>query len=483
MPTDLAALDHAHVWHPFTPMRQWRQRDPLIIQRGDGPYLFDTAGHQYIDGVSSLWCNVHGHNHPHINQAIRDQLDQVAHTTLLGLASPPSIQLAARLTETVNRHLKPTAERSEASDDLTKVFYSDAGATAVEVAFKMAVGYWHHSGQPDKTRFIGLHGAYHGDTVGSMSVGFSNLFHRPFVSMVFQVDSFPHCDPLRESLRPPGRGSRGPSDTWPSEDQPLMQRLADHALQQLATHLDHHAHTTAAVVLEPVMQGAAGMIVQPPGFVRRVRQLCTDHDVLLIADEVATGFGRTDALFACEHDRTAPDILCLAKGLTGGYLPLAVTLATDRIAHAFEGQPHERRTLYHGHTYTGNPLACAAALACLDLFTQPPTPDLLHHITQSTTILRDRLDPLRTHPGILDVRQRGLMVGIELGDRSQPAPDFDFAATAAAELCHQMRARGVILRPLGNVLVLMPIPATPHPVLHELLDTLLDTLTPWRPTP
>ncbi len=499
----LAALDHAHVWHPFTPMRQWREQPPLIIERGDGPYLFDTDGHRYIDGVSSLWCNVHGHRHPALDQAVRDQLDQVAHTTLLGLASPPSIELAARLIR-----LAAPQTPDPRPQTLNKVFYSDAGATALEVAFKMAVGYWHHTGRPDRTRFIGLRGAYHGDTAASMSVGYSDLFHRPFRKLTFPVDWFPNCVPLRSDEKSSFRNRK--SSTWPSEDAALMNALADQSLATLRAMLERQADRTAAIVIEPVMQGAAGMIVQPPGFVRAVRTLATEFDVLLIADEVATGFGRTGEMFACGWELGVgglgvggavtpssqapkppifntqhPDILCLAKGLTAGYLPLAATLTTDPIYDAFCGERDERRTLYHGHTYTGNPLACAVALASLDLFDEPVdgSPDLLAHIHSSAGLIRDRLHPLRDCPHVADLRQRGLMVGIELGPNPRfaeprtPNPEPpDFTAPLGRRVCDRLRDRGILLRPLGNVIVLMPIPATPHDVLAEMLDHLVYVL-------
>ena len=501
----LALLDHAHVWHPFTPMAQWQQQPPLIIERGEGPYLFDTRGNRYIDGVSSLWCNVHGHRVPHVDRAVRQQLDRVAHTTLLGLASPPSIELAARLIELTRRKLPA------AGNPLNKVFYSDAGATAVEVAFKMAVGYWHHRGRPEKHRFIGLAGAYHGDTVGSMSVGYSDLFHRAFSSMVFPVDWFPAPDACRPpaDLPPPGPAVGRPCDQdvadrlWPSEDPGLNARLADHCLTQLEALLQRQADRTAAIVIEPIMQGAAGMVCQPPGFLRRVAELARRHDVLLIADEVAVGFGRTGAMLACEHELadqpTGPDILCLAKGLSAGYLPLAVTLTSDAIFDAFTGRPEERKTLYHGHTYTGNPLACAAALAGLDLFDQPThgQPDLLQHIQASAQLMRSALQPLRDCPHVHDIRQRGTMVGIELvTDAGSPpgagsedgsgghsgagdtdaAEAFDFSQPVGQRLCHALRSRGVIVRPLGNVIVLMPICATPPDVLRRLVDEVVDMI-------
>lgn len=458
----LADLDHAHVWHPFTPMRQWREQPPLIIDRAEGFTLIDTDGKRYIDGVSSLWCNVHGHRVPEIDQAIRDQLDKVAHSTLLGLASPPSIELAATLA-------------ARAPHGLSKVFYSDAGATALEVAFKIAVGYFFHRGQPDKTRFIGLAGAYHGDTTGAMAVGRSELFHKPFFSMLFETDWFPSIDACRapdDMLRshPAADGE------WPSENRALNQALAEQSLAHLRRQLEHDGARTAAIVIEPIMQGAAGMVAQPAGFLREVAALARAHDVLLIADEVAVGFGRTGTLFACEQDNVTPDILCIAKGLTGGYLPLAATLTTDAIEQAFTGELSERRTLYHGHTYTGNALACVAAIASLKLFDDK---HVIAHATQSAGIITEELSPLRACRHVLDVRQRGLMVGVELcADRTSRA-SFDFAARTGAELCRRMRDQGAIVRPLGDVIVLMPAPGMDHGTLRNLLAVTVGTILDW----
>ena len=463
---ELLALDAAHVWHPFTPMKQWREQPQLIIERGQGCYLFDTDGRRYIDGTSSLWCNVHGHRVPAIDQAIRNQLDLVAHSTLLGLANEPSIRFAAKLVQA-------------APAGLNKVFYSDAGATAVEVAFKMAVGYWHHRGREKKTRFIGLEGAYHGDTTGSMSVGYSDLFHRPFVSMVFPTWWLPSPDAVRapQAVLDKLPADHTPSSPWPTQDAVLGNAINEHCLGILEAHLKVHAHETAAIVLEPGMQGAAGMIPQPAGFLKGVQKLARQYEVLVIADEVAVGFGRTGSMFACEHEGVEPDILCVAKGITGGYLPLAATLMTDEIEAAFTGELADRRTLYHGHTYTGNPLACAAALASLQLF---ETTDLLERINTSATLMEDRLETLKGNEHVLDVRQRGIMAGIELcASRTERQP-FDFSKRTAAALCHAMRDKGLIIRPLGDVIVLMPIPAMPQSMLHEMLDIVIETIENWQ---
>ena len=472
--TTLADQDHAHLWHPFTAMKQWREEAPLVIERGEKFFLFDADGNRFIDGVSSLWCNVHGHCVPQIDAAIMAQLKKISHTTLLGLSSPPAIRLAAQLC-------------GRAPKGLNKAFYSDGGATAVEVAFKMAAGFWFHSDRPEKNRFIGLAGAYHGDTAGAMSVGYSDLFHQPFKPMTFACDWFPSPD----ALRPPAdyRGPlahQAPRGVWPSEWEPLVQAVGDHSLNHLRLMLEQNADRTAALCIEPLMQGAAGMVCQPKGFLKRVETLCRTHDVLLIADEVATGFGRTGSLFACDDESVTPDLMALAKGISGGYLPLAATLATDRIEQAFCGTGDERRTFFHGHTYTGNPLACAAGLASLALFDAPPKgssfPDVLTHARASAQIIHDELNTLRGNPNILDVRQRGLMVGIELGRRKSDgaAEPFDFSKRTAHAICASLRKEGVIVRPLGDVLVLMPAPAMDHDTLRELARKMVKAIEGWK---
>ena len=458
----LAQLDQQHVWHPFTPMKQWRQTTPTIIERGEGPYIYDTDNNQLLDGSSAIWCNVHGHRVPEIDNAVREQLDKIAHTTLLGMASPPSIELAAML-----------AERAPGS--LNKVFYSDAGATALELAFKMAVGYWFHRGEPDKHKFIGLHEAYHGDTVGAMSVGYSEGFHRPFLPLVFQVDSFANPDPLR----PPEAVARqvGAHDytqgIWPSEDDVRATALRDHCLDELDRMLAKQAHETAAVVIEPIMQGAAGMIPQPTGFLKGVETLCRKHNVLLIADEVAVGFGRTGELFAVQHEDVQPDVLCLAKGISGGYLPLAATLATDELDAAFTGEVGDRRTLFHGHTYTGNALACAAGVASLERFEEK---DLLTHIRASRDIIHDKLRPLLDCAHVLDVRQRGIMTGIQIGKDRATGARYDYAQRVAVAVCKAAQPKGLFIRPIEDVIMLMPIPAMEHDKLEWMLDTVVETV-------
>lgn len=467
----LAATDHAHVWHPFTPMRQWRQGELTLIEAGQGDELIDAQGRRYIDGISSMWCNVHGHGVPQIDQAIRIQLDKIAHCTMLGLANEPATILAQRLVQ-----ITPA--------DLTQVFYSDSGATATEVAFKMAVGYWFHSGQRQRDTFVALRGAYHGDTTAAMSIGYSELFHKPFKSMVFHTefvdapDTF-HGDIAKSCCQRSAGAMQCPgaeaADTrrWSLECGNTCTMVRQVALSELEAKLRTLGDRCAAVVVEPMVQGAAGIIVQPPGYLAAVQAMCRQYDTLLIVDEVATGFGRTGRMFACDHEGIEPDLMALGKGITGGYLPLAATLATRRIAEAFEGELHEFRTLYHGHTYTGNPLAAAAAVASIDLF---ETNDVLAGVEQRRLQLAGLLHELRDrqkYPHVADMRQCGLMVGIELAQPGGPTGDSwltggtalgDFGETAAPnpsrrlgyDVCEAAKAKGVIVRPLGDVVVLMP---------------------------
>jgi adenosylmethionine-8-amino-7-oxononanoate aminotransferase len=417
---DLAELDRRVLWHPFTQQRGWEEDEPpILIERAEGTTLYDTEGNAYIDGVSSLWCNVHGHRHPRIDAAVREQLDRVAHSTMLGLSHPPAVELAARLVE-----LAPPG--------LTRAFYSESGSTAVEIALKMAFQWWHQRGETQRTTFVCLRDAYHGDTIGSVSVGGIDLFHSLYRPLLF--------DALHAEA--------GDAD-------------------DLAALLADHGDRVAGVIVEPLVQGAAGMLMQPPGYLRRVRELCDEHGVLLICDEVATGFGRTGTMFACEREGVSPDLMCLAKGLTGGYLPLAATLATERIYEGFLAEHHEYRTFFHGHTYTGNPLACAAALATLDVFEEERTLQRLQpKINLLERLLARRVAPL---PAVAEIRQLGLMVGIELTGFA-PEDRVGHRVTLGA------RAHGAIVRPLGDVVVLMPPLAIAATELERLVDITADAI-------
>lgn len=397
---DLESLDKNVLWHPFTQMAEWQ---PLVIARGDGNFLVDREGRRYLDGVSSLWCNVHGHCHPRLDGALREQLDRLAHSTFLGLTHEPGIQLAAELLAVAPR-------------GLSRVFYSDSGSTAVEIALKQSFQYWQLRGRPAKQKFLRLGDAYHGDTLGAVGVGGIDVFHRIFGPLLVKSIALPT----------PAASDGGAT------------------LARLQDELERRSYEIAALIIEPLIQGAAGMLVHPPGFLARAAALCREHGVHLILDEVATGFGRTLRMFACEHEQVAPDFLCLAKGITGGYLPLAATLCTEDVYSAFLGARAEQKHFFHGHTYTANPLACAVARESLRVLQDSS----LDNARQREGELAAALARIAALPRVKEVRRRGLMIGIEL----EPIE----GRFAGVEVCERARAHGVILRPLGDVVVWMP---------------------------
>ncbi|HEX4988037.1 MAG TPA: adenosylmethionine--8-amino-7-oxononanoate transaminase [Candidatus Binatia bacterium] len=434
---ELKRLDHTYLWHPFTQMREWMSEEPCIISEGDGHYLIDVQGRKYLDGVSSLWCNVHGHRKKELDEAVKAQLDRLAHSTFLGLSHPPGIQLAEKLIEIAPKGMQ-------------RVFYSDSGATAVEIALKMAVQYWQLKGEAKRTRVASLAESYHGDTVGAMSVGYSEIFHRFHLPLLFPV--------LR--INPP-HGFR------------YLKRLSEEealksAIREAEEKLTQKKGSLAALIVEPLMQGAAGMWSQPPGFVWALREICRRNKILFIADEVATGFGRTGKMFACEHEDSRPDILCLGKGITAGYLPLAATVTTEEIFSVFLGEYKEFKTFFHGHTYTGNPLGCAVALASLELFKQE---NIIERMQPRIAYLKQRLKqdflPL-AH--VADIRQWGFMVGIELAADKNERRSYPPEKRTGHKVIVEARKRGVLIRPLGDVIILMP----PLTIADDELKTLLD---------
>lgn len=434
----LREWDNEYVWHPFTPMQAYRQEEAPIIAAAEGFELIDVDGKRYLDGVSSLWCNVHGHRVPEIDQAIRDQLDRVAHSTLLGLGNVPSIQLAEKLV-------------SRAPKGLTKVFYSDSGATAVEAALKIAYQYQQQrpGSKQQRDTFVALGGAYHGDTLGAVSVGGVDLFHRAYQHLLFPTLRVPAPVAYRTPANFDAEG-------W-----------LEHCEREMERMIADHAERIVAVVIEPLVQGAAGMLVHPPGYLRRVREWTRKHDVLLIADEVAVGCGRTGTFFASEQEDIVPDLLCLAKGITGGYLPLAATLATDEVFAAFLDEPAAGKTFFHGHTYTGNPLGCAAAIATLDLFDRN---QVLANVRTNESILRERLSEWADWPNVGQIRQKGVMVGVELVADRDSKEAYPPAERRGHQVTLAARQRGAIIRPLGDVIVLMPAPAMPARLVHQLCD-------------
>jgi adenosylmethionine-8-amino-7-oxononanoate transaminase len=434
---ELKLADHQYLWHPFTQMRTWLNDDPIIIERGEGNYLIDVQGRRYLDGVASLWCNVHGHRKPQLDQALHDQIDRIAHSTMLGLSNCPSIELARRLIEV-------------APAGLSRVFYSDSGAEAVEVAVRMSAQYWQLTGHPERKLFLTLTESYHGDTLGSVSLGYSERFHRYIRSLLFptlKVDS-PHVYRFFKGIAP--------------------DRAEETALRFAYEAIERHRNELAALVIEPLMQGAAGMWAHSVGFLRGICQAARAAGALVIFDEVATGFGRTGKLFASEHADISPDLLCLGKGITGGYLPLAATLSTEKIFDAFLGEPHDFRAFYYGHTYTGNPLAAAVAVANLQLFEKER---VIERIQPLIGHLRDGLaERFERHPHVADIRQWGLMAGVELVEdrrRRQPYPHSKMVGALAARAA---RKAGVLIRPLGDVIVFMP----PLSITEAEIDLVLD---------
>ncbi len=434
----IEALDKKYIWHPFTQMQDWVKEPQIVIESGKGSTLTDVRGRTYIDGVSSLWVTVHGHRKRELDQAVSAQLKKIAHSTLLGLSNVPAALLAEKLVKI-------------APQGLTRVFYSDSGSTAVEVALKIAYQYWRQQGKKYRSKrgFISLREAYHGDTVGSVSVGGIDLFHelyRPLLFGTTKIDS-PHCYRCPLGKHRPGCG------------------LA--CADQAEAMIRKHSSRTAALIIEPLVQGAAGMLVHPPGYLRRIRQLCTKYQVLMIADEVATGFGRTGRMFACEHEMVTPDLMAVAKGITGGYLPLAATLTTDAVYQGFLAEYREFRTFFHGHTYTGNPLAAAAAIANIDLFRKEKT---LAKLKSKIALLARELRRFEELDHVGDVRQQGFMVGIELVKDKKTKEPFPLEEKRGIRVIQECRNQGVIIRPLGNVVVLMPPLAISDRDLKRLLD-------------
>jgi len=435
---DLERWDREVVWHAFTQMAEY---EPLIFESGLGCELTTSDGRVLLDGVSSLWCNVHGHRHPTIDAAIHEQLGKVAHVTNLGASNSTTIRLAKRLVDV-------------APENLNHVFFASDGASAIEVALKMAFQYYRQisPAQPQRTKYISLTRAYHGDTVGTISVGGMHSFYGMFKPLMFDIVSAPSPDCYR---MPPGIETE--------ED------AKNYYLGQLEKVLQENHNEVAALVIEPIVQGAAGMITQPQGYLAGVRELTQKYNVLMIADEVAVGFGRTGKLFACEHENVAPDFMCLGKGLTGGYMPMSATLATTEIWNAFLGEHRETKMMFHGHTYGGNPLAAAAAIATLDVF---EAEDTLAKMQPTIARLTERLQQIAEHPHVGDVRQRGLMAGIELVADKESKTNFDWTEKRGRRICEHATSNGVWLRPLGDVIVIMP----PLVISLEQIDQLCDAI-------
>lgn len=420
----LQEYDRRYLWHPFTQMKEWTETDPIVIERGEGSWLIDTDGNRFLDGVATIWTNVHGHCRREINEAIKIQVDRLEHSTLLGLTNDKATLLAKRLVEI-------------APSGLARVFYSDNGSTAVEIGIKMAFQYWQHLGKPEKQRFISFRNAYHGDTIGCVSVGGIDIFHEVFRPLLFPTIQAPSPYCYRCGL-------------CAERDATVCDRQC---LQELERLMAAHADETAGLVIEPLVQGAGGMIVQPVGFVKAVRQLCDRYDILMIADEVAVGFGRTGSMFACQQEGVTPDIMALSKGITAGYLPLAATMTTQQVYDAFWGEYRDLKTFFHGHTFTGNPIACATALASLDLFASD---NLLEKLPPKIAYLRKRVHALRELSHVGDVRTCGMVGGIELVRNRETREAYPWEERIGVRVCQEAQKQGLFLRPLGNVIVVFP---------------------------
>ena len=416
----LKQIDLEHIWHPFTQMQEYGKEEPVIIEKAYDSFLIDIDGKKYLDGTSSLWVNIHGHRRKEIDRAIIKQVKKVSHTTLLGLSNTQTICLAKKLVEITPPNLK-------------RVFFSDNGSTGVEIALKIAFQYWQQKGESQRNKFVSFIGGYHGDTLGTVSVGGMDLFHKkykPFLFNGFKVP-YPHCYRCSKTFR--------------------LCNMA--CLKKLENVLEKKHDKIIGVIIEPLVQCAGGIITAPKGFLKAVSRLCKEYGVLLIADEVAVGFGRTGKMFACEHEKVRPDIMVASKGITGGYLPLAATLTTEEIYNQFLGEYDEHRTFYHGHSYTGNSLACAAALANIRIFEEDR---VLESLEEKIEFLHVGLKGFNKLAHVGDIRQKGMIVGIELVEDKDSRKQYPPREQIGHKVILEARKRGLIIRPLEDVIVLMP---------------------------
>ena len=472
----LAQLDRKFVWHPFTQMRDWLRREPIVITSGKGAVLRDVHGKEYLDANSSIWTNLHGHRHPKINAAIARQLRKISHSSALGFANEPASLLAAKLISLANsKSVDRASSRAKlgklnksGSSPLNKVFFSDDGSTALEVALKLAYEFTRRArGKKSRPKFLSLDGAYHGDTIGAVSLGHVDLFHQTYGGMLFKTDKVmaPYCYRCPFNRAKPERADAREYRKCGWECVGLVDKKFSKKQKK--------GNSYAAFVFEPLMQGAAGMIPQPDGWLRQVTDIARSHDALLIADEVMTGFGRTGTTFACASENVQPDFLCVAKGLTGGYLPMAATLTTQKVFDAFLGDYEEFKTFFHGHSFTGNQLGAAAALASLDIL---QTENSVRLRARLQKCLHEELQTLWSLPNVGDIRQVGLVVGIELVKDWRTRTPFPLRARAGIRVCEAMARRGVLTRPVGNVIVLMPPYCTTQAQLQKMLSSLCEAV-------
>lgn len=443
---ELIKWDKEYFWHPFTQMKVYREEDNLIVEKGDGNYVVDIFGNRYLDGVASLWCNVHGHSHPKLNQAICEQVGKISHFTTLGASNVPAILLAKKLVDITPSSLK-------------KVFYSEDGSEAMEIAIKIAYHYWHNRGFKEKSKFITLSEAYHGDTIGSVSVGGINIFHQKYKPLLFDVYKLP--SPYLRALELTGR------------ERALSRDATERLIEEVEEFVFQHHQTVAGFVLEAGVQGAAGILPFPEGYLKEVERICREYNILMIVDEVATGFGRTGEMFASIKEGINPDIMAVGKGITGGYLPLAVTLTTDEIFNSFLGEFGEAKHFYHGHTYTGNPVACSVAIANIEIFEEDR---VLEKVKERIKLLEKRLEEFWDLKHVGDVRQFGLMAGVELIKDKKIKEPFDYGLRTGFKVANSMRKRGIWVRPLGDVMVIMPPLSITQEELNYFLDSLFESI-------
>ncbi|MCP5521970.1 MAG: adenosylmethionine--8-amino-7-oxononanoate transaminase [Verrucomicrobiales bacterium] len=477
--TDFARLDQEHVWHPFTQMRDWLRTKPLVIAEGRGSVLVDTEGREYLDANASIWTNLHGHRHPQINRTLREQLDRIAHSSALGLANEPASRLASRLVRAARLPSRRSRAAALQNPSLKWVFFSDDGSTAMEVALKLAYEFARRTRGIRRPRFLSLEGAYHGDTVGAVSLGHIDLFHRTYGGLLFRSDKVmaPYCYRCPFNRAKPERADAREYRQchWECVDQ-VAHAVEDRSAKDAVY---------AGFVYEPLLQGAAGIIPQPPGWLRRVAEIARTAGTPLIADEVMTGFGRTGVgrwtagrrglppLFASHHEGVQPDFLALAKGLTGGYLPMAATLTTQAVFDAFLGEYAEFRTFFHGHSFTANQLGAAAGLASLDLLESHAA---AARRAQLEAWLGEELQCLWTLPHVGDIRQVGLVAGIELVRDWRTREPFDLREQAGIRVCQAMARRGVLTRPIGNVVPFLPPYCTTRAQLRRMVTAFADAM-------
>ena len=480
----LAKLDHRYVWHPFTQMKDWLRREPIVITSGRGAVLRDVRGREYLDANSSIWTNLHGHNHPKLNAAIARQLKRISHSSARGFANEPASLLAEQLIFLANRtevgrgvltaprtRFEGKRRGEDTAPYLAKVFFSDDGSTAMEVALKLAYEFTRRSGRSQKPRFLSLDGAYHGDTIGAVSLGHIDRFHQAYSGLLFKTDKVPSPYCYRCPF------NRAQPERRDARDYVKCKRECVSMVDARVTQQRKQNNPYAGFVIEPLIQGAGGMIAHPEGYLRDTAEIVRDDGALLIADEVMTGFGRTGSLFGCQKESVQPDLLALAKGMTGGYLPMAATLATQRIFDAFLGDYEESKTFFHGHSFTGNQLGAAASLASLELL-QTTASSMARAKLEIT--MRSALKDLWSLPSVGDIRQVGLIAGIELVRDWRTREAYDWRERAGIRVCDAMARRGVLTRPIGNVIVLMPPYCTSASqarrmigVLHESIDETL----------